>query len=668
MSHDEENGDGGGVVVGNISFGTAPEKNPAEKNPEASAPGPDEGPRPSLLDGEEDTLLPLRPVVVADLTPRGSYNAGANPPVEPVPLEHGGLDGLFARLAPRLAIEVDSVLDDGRPARIDFSPTSLKSFRPDALSRELPLLRALLDGKRVLDRLREGTADVTRAREELTRLWRGSALVTQVLGGVVPTAPGAAAGGPGGGGGGDAPAASVATDADVDRILDLVATHDDDDLTAAAPPPVAPAAAAPRAPAGRFDAFLAAVAGRSSRGQANPDEAIRTLEQAIGAQLGAIVQHPEFRRLEAAWRGLDFLLRRTPKTGVRLEVVSCRPEEAPAALERAIEHRFGLVPPVSFAIVDVAIGGDAASLGRLRALAEVGAGHAVPIITSASAALLGRDDLTDVDRLDHKGGLFEAPAAALWRKEAHRPEARWVSLALNPVLSRLAYDRRSSRIREAQVAEHPADEASAAVWMAPAWPLASLVVQSFGETGWPCRITGVRDGGVVADLPVREIGTGAERIAIPTRVFFSTDTQRALSRLGLIALASQPNRDDVYVLAAPTAYVRPPKKAYDSASTEPEVRAPDAPLPDQLFVARLAQYLGALGQRIGSHERKADIEAFLTAALWELFRDAAPGRLELDVAVSDDADDGRPRVAVTVRPGRFLGVATEEITLGVPLG
>jgi len=653
VSTDEE--DKGGIVLGGISFGTGGAEKPPAKAPDAESTTGEGSPNAADQQTElGETLLPLRAVVVADLTARGAYNAGANPPPEPIAVRNGELDELFGRLAPRLAIEVESVLEDGKRVRVDLSPTSIKSFRPDALGKEIPLLRSLLDGKRVLDRLREGTLDVDGAHSELTRLWNGAPLVDRVLGGVEPT----------GGAKPGAVPAPAADDSDVDRLLDMVDTGGGGDPSPAKAPPAAPTAT--KTGRGRFDAFLAMVAGSASRGRANPDEAIRTLERAFSVQLGAITQHPEVQRLETAWRGLDFLLRRSPKTGATVEVVSCRPEEAAEALERAITHRYGIAPPVTFAMVDTITGGDAQSLAALRALAEVGEGHAVPVITNASAALMGRDDLSEIDRLDNKQYLFDAPERVVWRKEAHRPAMLWVALCINPILARTAYDKRSSRIREATIEELPGDEASATLWMQPAWAVASLALQSFEQTGWPCRITGAREGGVVENLPVRELGTGTERVAIPTQVFFSTETQKALSRIGLVAMAAQPNRDDVYLLSAPTAYVPPPKKTYDSDTTEPEVRFPQTPLVDQLFVARLAQFLRALGRRIGSHEKPEDIKQFLEAALWELFDGAKPGSMDLEVVVQDQ--DGALGVQVTVRPRRFLGVGMEEITLGVPLG
>ncbi|MBW2457676.1 MAG: type VI secretion system contractile sheath large subunit, partial [Deltaproteobacteria bacterium] len=500
MGDDE---DKGGIVLGGISFGDGmPSKPDERKKGEASATegaqeirtrGPAE--RPAALG---DAMLPLRVVVVADLMPSDDHNAGANPPEQATRIEVGHFDELFKRLAPRLAIEVESVLLDGGMARIDLSPVAIKSFRPDGLVREVPLLRSLLDGKRVLERLRDGSTDIDAASGELNRLWNGSSLVSKVLGGVevkqASTAQPAA------------PEPSATTDTDVARILDMVdgGTKADDAAVAAGPAPT-PAAAPAGTGKGRFDAFIAAVA-KSGKGQegARPDEGIRTIEKALSLQLGAILQHPEVRRLEEAWRGVAFLAGRTPKDAVLVEVVSARPDDMATALDRAIGANAGIEPPVSFAVVDTVVGGDASSLARWRQLADICEAHTVPFITNTSASLLGKSHLEGVDRLDNKQGLFDPPEQAPWRAEASRPATLWSALALNRVLARKPYDKRTSRIREATVEELPADE-TATVWMQPCWAVASLILRSFGKTGWPCNITGARDSGIIEDLPVQEL-------------------------------------------------------------------------------------------------------------------------------------------------------------------
>jgi type VI secretion system protein ImpC len=213
------------------------------------------------------------------------------------------------------------------------------------------------------------------------------------------------------------------------------------------------------------------------------------------------------------------------------------------------------------------------------------------------------------------------------------------------------------------------NDARGVVWISPCWGVGVLITQSFRKTGWPCRITGARDGGTLENLPVREVGLGyegSEKVAIPTEALIAIDSQRALGRYGILAFASAPNTDEAYLLHAATAYVTPPKRTYDSETTEPEVRLPAVPLGDQLFVARLVQFLRALGSKIPPGSDPAELKPVMEGALWELFETAPAGGPEIVVQIQ-----GAPTaeaVTVTVRPRRFLGVGLEELSLEVPLG
>ena len=504
------------MVVGGISFGVTGA--PAEvSSGDASSPKPTAkaGDGPVELGG---TMLPLRVVAVTDLLPRAEHHAGANAPDRPIRVDPAEFDALFQALQPKCALEVESVLKDGARVRVDFAPRSMKDFRPDGLVQEIPLLRSLMDGRRVLDQLRQGTTSVEAAGSELARLWNHSPFVARVLGGVeLKPAPGRMPAAP--------KAAPATSDDDVARILDMVdtGTRTDEAPTPVAPASPAPPPSAPNSPGspngsgGRFGAFIAAVAhsGKDEPG-ARPDEGIRLIDEALSLQLGAIVQDPEFRRLEQAWRGLHLLASRTPKNGVKLEMVNARPDEEAAALQRAIDAAPGIEPPVSFAVVDLDVDGSAPAFARLREVADVAEANAVPVITNASAGLLGHDDLEAIDRLDNKQGLFDAPERAPWRAEANRPAMLWVALAMNRILARAPYDKRTSRIREAQIGEKPADPAEATVWLSPCWAVATLAMKSFEKFGWPCRVTGAPDGGIIEDLPVRDYqvpGTG-ETVAI----------------------------------------------------------------------------------------------------------------------------------------------------------
>jgi type VI secretion system protein ImpC len=651
MAGDETKGKGRGMGLmgGSMKFGVGDELSAEEQ-----AQGP---------------LLPLRLLVVADLTPRDPYNAGASPEERAIRVDPAAFDDLFGALRPRIALEIPSILAEGRPVRIDLSPTSLKSFRPDGLCAEVPLLRSLLDGRLLLERLRDGGITKEQAHAELSRLWSGSPFVREVLG-LLPEKPGsstarAPAAGP-------APrSAPEAAEPNIDDLLALVPDLPSASPARAAPPPLAPAPVTTEALPNKFADMIAQVA-RSARpgggGGARPTEAVARVEKALGVQIGAILQHPEVRRLEQAFRGLRFLAERTKgHAGIRIDVVNARIDEAATALGRAIKANAGAEPPVSLAIVDIAIDGSAVGWTRLSAIAETAEAFSVPTIVSGAPALLGAEDLRGIERLDNKEALYSAPQRAPFRAATSKPALRWVSIAMNGVLSRLPYDKSTSRVREAAIKELPDDE-GAFVWLAPAYAIGALVLTSFRETSWPCRIVGARSGGLLGDLPVHEVKgdfEGETAVAIPTEAFISTDTQRELAKSGVLILASAPNSDSVYVQSAPTAYVPPPKRAYDSATTEPEVRYERVSLVDQLFVARVVQFLRALLGKLPPRSEPADVQPVVEGALWALFENAAPASLEIQVKA--ESREGETVVAVEIRPRRFLGVGLDAFSLEMPL-
>lgn len=604
----------------------------------------------------EGPALPLRMLVVTDLLPRDEFNAGANAPDLAIRVDPLAFDDLFTRLRPRIALDVPSVLSEGRAARIDVPLTSMKSFRPDGLCEAIPLLRSLIDGKLLLERLRDGTIDRDKAREELDRIWKSSPFVFEVLR-LVPDASSA--------GKLVAPPTKSATDASLASILDMVDTEG----TGGGDAPVVPPPQ-PQASSGQFGALIAAVAmSGKPGGRFSPQEAIQRVEKALGAQIGAILQHPEVRRLEQAWRGLQLLVDRSKGIkGLALDVVCARSEFSAMTLERVIRQGAHADAPASCAIVDVTVTGTAASLSQLDELAQLAEAQTVPIIVNAAPSLLGLDSLSDLERIDHKMGLFSAPDQVRWQSTAKRPAMRWVTMAMNGLLGRTAYDKATSRVREVVVKEEPADD-GATVWIPPAYAVGALIAQSFKDTAWPCRIVGGKVGGTLGNLTVHEVHghvDDADGVAIPTQAFISTDSQREMSKAGLLLLASAPNSDAIYLMNAPTAYVPPPKRTYDSASTEPEERYDRVSLVDQLFVARLVQFLRVVCARLPSNASPSEAKSSIERAIWGLFEDAKPGSLEIAMAARS-ADDGT-YVAVTIRPRRFLGVALEEFSLEMPVG
>ncbi len=608
----------------------------------------------------EGPLLPMRVLVMTPLVPTDAANAGATPPSTPIRLDGHAPEALFQRVRPRLRLAVPSVLAAGKPAEVDVAPTSLRSFRPDALVAEVKLLRSLLDGKLVLDRLRAGELDDDQALAQLDRLWNGSSLASEVLGRGPRNAPSSersplAASLP------TSPNPAPAVGGGLDALLDLVEIPGESGgSSASASVDVEPT----RAPEGddRIRNLIAQVAlgGRARGGRGRTG--IPMVEEALGAQLGAIVQHPEYRRLERSFRALNLLLERAHRVpGVTIDVLHLPESNAAAALAAALESAS---PPFTMAIVDVDVDGSARAFAELEALAEAGEASACPVVVNGTEKLLGVGDLARVNKLDSKQNLFDAPHRAPWRAAVAKPSLRWAAIALNGVLLRPPFDAQAARVREATVRELPNDH-EGFVWMSPAFAVAALAVKSFKDTGWPARLSGAKHG-VLENLPVHEIDDDGVTVAIPTQATMTTDSQRELARIGILALASAPNSDAVYLHSAPTAYVPPAKKTFDASGAEPERRAPAVSLVDQLFVARIVQFTRALASKLGGEVPDGEAKALLEAALWALFENAPPASVELSVQTTRDAEGLAAQV--TVRPRRFLGVALEEIGFTVPIG
>ncbi|NUP10772.1 MAG: hypothetical protein HOW73_32410 [Polyangiaceae bacterium] len=600
----------------------------------------------------EGPLLPLRILVVTSVVPTDESNAGAAAPEHPVRVDLSDPNFVFSKIRPRLKIEVPSVLDKGRPIKLDLAPTSLKSFRPDGLLQEVPLLRSLLDGKLVLDRLRAGEISEDQAQAQLDRLWGGSALASQVLGrtprGQEAEAPRPAAAAP-------KPASTGGGGSSLDSLLDMV------DIPGGSSEPQASTSSYEGDD--RIAKIIAEVAlgsrARGGRGKTG----IPMVEEAIAVQLGAVLQHPEVRRLERAYRSIQFLADRAQRIpGVLLDVLAIPADGAASAFKRTLDRPQDV--PFSLAIVDVEVDGSARSFAELEAIADVAEEACCPALVNGTEKLLGVGDLARVDKIDNKAALFTAPHRAPWRSTAHKPKLRWVSIAMNGVLLRTPYDKQSSRIREAIIVESPNDH-EAFVWMAPAYAVAAVTIVSFKDTGWPARITGVRHG-QVENLLVREIEDDGMPIAIPTQAFISTETQRELGRLGVLALASAPNSDAAYIHTAPTAYVQTDKKTYDSPSAAQEDRPPALSLVDQLFVGRLVQFTRSLCQKLPREVDPNEAQEILQAATWALFENAPPAGPQLGVRVRREADG--PVATFQIVPRRFLGVSLEEFNFEMPIG
>jgi type VI secretion system ImpB/VipA family protein len=598
--------------------------------------------------GEGLDERPLRIAVVAELVPGPDWSTGRIPPMDPIRIDAESFDGVMAQLGPSLVLEVDDPFGGSDPPlRIDLVLRDRKSLRPNEIAQQVPALRALVDARRVVQDVANRKVSADDGRAHLARIlprasW-ADALVSEVRS--APAAPEPApaaatkpapspAGSSGGGNG---------ATGGLDALLSMV------DLS-----PPAPTSEEPAVTQSDVSRVVAAVA-RSARPGRHPRAVVGTapqrLEQAFRNLLGAIVRHPELRRLEATWRGVRLLVENIDrKAGVEVDVV-CAGREAVADALRRLGEGDADRPPVDLVVVDQRIEPSAADLARLDRWAGLAETLLAPIVVAGDWALLGVDSGERVARSTSALSTSDDPRAVALRAVAAHETARWVAVVLNDPLVRAPYTQATSR-QEQPPFEEDLHDAEAHVFANGAYIVAALCAKSHARLHWPTAITGGRDG-VLGNLPVRTVQDRGMDAAIPLEVAPTEDAVREVAKAGLTLLTCAPNSDAAVLTRAPVLH-------RGAGGSGPSV----ATLGDQLFVGRFARAVQQVAAAIPVGTAPHAAEEVARIALSELFDRAPPAGPEIYAKV----DPARGALTVTVRPRRFAGIGLEELTLGAALG
>lgn len=524
--------------------------------------------------------LPLRLLFVSDLTPHDS-GSGWTGESRLTSVDRHSFDALLGQMAPRLSIEVPNRISE-RPTAldIDLSFSSLKSFHPEQVARQVPALAELVDLRMLVTRMEKGQLDLDEFRRRLDEAgldpkWAEdlSKILVADEGGKPDSSPKSSTSASRG--------TPRATDGTLDRLLDMVDAGDAGD---ARPTPGEPDRSPPEEKSGFMNALVGAVSGAQSKQprieRTVAGQLLHDLDQLISEQLNAVFEHRAYRRLEASWRGLKFIVDRTNfRKNIRLDVLAVGKEHMSEALYHQVllpEHRGdGDAPPLSAIVLDYDFDRSTEDMALLVDIAETGASLQVPVISSVDPSFFGVAGAAGLDRLPSLRHHLEGPEYIEWNKLRERDEARHLTLAVPPML-----------LREPYGDEHPVEAFGfvepSGLWGGGALAVAVLMISSFGRTGWPTHIRGGVDN-LVENLHVSKSKQGH----IPLAVMLSEHKQAELADSGFLVLGCRPNRDEAYVAHAPTVQ-RP--GLYESPDAT-DARRAHLSLPSQLFVSRAAQFL-----------------------------------------------------------------------------
>ena len=284
-------------------------------------------------------------------------------------------------------------------------------------------------------------------------------------------------------------------------------------------------------------------------------------EEAISKLMRLILQHPEFKALEALWRGLEFLVRRCElDENLKLFVCDVSRDElmedvqqagsdlAHSGLFQRLVTKGTQIPgnsPWSLIVGAYTFSGSTDDTAMLAALGAVSAQAGGPFLAAASPEILGCKSLPDT------------PDPRNWNPEEHISEnwdalrqcgiAPWIGLALPRLLMRLPYGENTDEIEQFKFEEiTKPGNADELLWGNPAFACTWLIAQGFTDRGWSMHPDDVQD---IGDLPSYSYQDDGEWKLTPcSEVFLPETALDTILQRGLMPLVSLKNTNSVRLL------------------------------------------------------------------------------------------------------------------------
>jgi type VI secretion system protein ImpC len=347
-----------------------------------------------------------------------------------------------------------------------------------------------------------------------------------------------------------------------------------------------------------------------------------SIDRKLSGQLDAILHAPDFQRLEAAWRGLKYLvpIDRT-MSQIRIRAINVSKKELLEDLPRAAEfdqsHVFKKViqplaevrgEPFSLLIADYEFGASDDDLSVLRLLSQVADAAKAPLLAAAAPDLAGVNDFKELRDIRDLTRRMESPQLARWRSFRREESSRYVALTLPRVLMRLPY---SNALNPMEAFEF--EEKDVCLWGNGAYAVARRILISFNCHGWCAEICGYPHG-LARDVPVQDGNNGLAWRG-PAEIALGRERALELSRLGFIVIRqSEPEDERAVIDSVPTCH-KP--KLFDQEQANECARL-SIDLRYILAMNRFMHFLAMrLRDRIGGFVATSELESFLNRSLLE---------------------------------------------------
>ncbi|MDD2759742.1 MAG: type VI secretion system contractile sheath large subunit [Methylomonas sp.] len=356
---------------------------------------------------------------------------------------------------------------------------------------------------------------------------------------------------------------------------------------------------------------------------------IAGLDQKISEQLNLVMHHPDFQKLESAWRGLHYLVNNTETDEMlKIRVLNITKNELGKTLKKfkgtawdqsplfkkLYEEEFGTFggEPFGCLVGDYHFDHSPPDVELLGEMAKVSAAAHTPFISGVAPTVLQMDSWSELANPRDLTKIFTTPEYASWRSLRESDDSRYLGLAMPRFLSRLPYGAKTDPVEEFNFEEDTAgSDSSKYTWSNAAYAMAVNINRSFKLYGWCSRIRGIESGGAVEGLPVHTFPTddGGVDMKCPTEIAITDRREAELAKSGFMPLIHKKNTDFAAFIGAQS--LQKPAEYEDPDATANANLA--ARLPYLFATCRFAHYLKCMVRdKIGSFKERDEMERWLT--------------------------------------------------------
>lgn len=356
---------------------------------------------------------------------------------------------------------------------------------------------------------------------------------------------------------------------------------------------------------------------------------IAELDRKLSAQLNMVLHHPEFQKLESAWRGLHYLVSNTETDSrLKIRVLNISKDEVAKSIKKfkgaawdqnplfkkLYEDEFGSPggEPFGALVADFYFSHMPKDVEILKGMGQICAAAHCPLISAVDPSLMNMDSWQELANPRDLTKIFQTPEYASWRSLRESEDSRYIALTMPRVLSRLPYGAKTVPVEGFAFEEETGAGANSSyTWMNAAYAMGANINRAFKKYGWCASIRGVESGGAVESLPCHTFPTddGGVAMKCPTEIAITDRREAELSQNGLLPLCHWKNTDYAVFLGGQT--LNEPT-VYDDSDATSNARL-SARLPYIFATSRFSHYLKCIVRdKVGSFKSREDMQKWLS--------------------------------------------------------